>query len=193
MTERLAALHALVTNEFGCADGMHRELLDIAERLTTELAEARATIAVHAGMLRNSRRTVDERDATITRLTTERDNWLKLAIQHDGEMFQAGMKEGAADRLVAALDVEGQEQPAEYCDRGPCDLLAGHRGPCNPGRDHNPENDEPAEGAPTTCNRVMDGDPCRLLAGHSGYHRNGAGPFGPWMGEPRSAAEGGAS
>ena len=52
----------------------------------------------------------------------------------------------APDPELAAT-VDDLEQPAEYCDRGPCHLPTGHRGPCNPGRDHNPENDEPAEGA----------------------------------------------
>jgi hypothetical protein len=82
-----------------------------------------------------------ERDATIARLTKERDSWARLAIHHDGQMFQAGLAEGASDRLRAALDAEGQEPPAaETCqgcggsgylstmdgeDLGACDCPAG--------------------------------------------------------------------
>ena len=133
-------------------------LLDIVERLTTELAEARATDeaesmdnlgphplgtpefhiwqAGHRAGYKTERRmwqqwtgckypqdvagrfvareTLAERDATITRLTAERDRlpeFIAQKIEALGDKYTGGWVSTCAKVARAALDAEGQEQP----------------------------------------------------------------------------------
>jgi hypothetical protein len=161
--ERIAEIRKIVTNPYACVDQLHRDLLAEVERLTAELvargrlfeelseaqrvdlAEARATIEARQGALIALRREMNaaevahqaalaERDATITKLTADRESGvrpLRYPAGPDGVCRTPGCGNAtvtdvystgapfltcescylAEDR--AALDAEGQEPAAE--------------------------------------------------------------------------------